>query len=175
VHAKRMKQVKTKMPLGYRYAPRKGSISAGMPLTKDDLVATLSAASDITIAADEIAGRGLPREVIDGLPPELRSGLQQWHAELHRWVSVGVERRERLVPLLRQLHKLVRAEHLTGAKFQIGDPVETPLGRGIVRDLLRDEDYDDRTYVVDGRIWPEDQLQPVAAVDQLADLHGTPE
>lgn len=164
---------------GYSYAPpHPSSAAAGQPpaATDAELLAELSNRSDTVLEAVDYIAAELPQSVLDNLPPELAEALGQWRSETLRWASAGSELMERLLPLLEKLGKRARVSALAEAKFEVGDPVETPHGRGIVRDLLSkpvwdDDDDDGRHYVVDGHIYAEDQLQPVAAVDRLGDVY----
>lgn len=177
--AKRMMKA-AKMPAGYSYGKqsRKGVLTARPRLpTEADLLSLMATAADIVRAADRFAEQGLPQPVLDGLPAELCTDLQRWCVEMRRWTAAGGNVRTQLAPLLQRLRNHVRASQLAEAKFQIGDPVETPHGRGIVRDLVTEEhvEGDDWQYSVDGGIYQEGELRPVAAVDRLGDLHEAAE
>lgn len=172
--AKMKRQYRQHLPVSAKYGG-KGSIAAGSPQSAEaDLRDALSEVAEILrLSAEQRAETDPP--ALDALPLELREGLQEWRSDLRKWAAAGEAVHGKLMPLLQQVHELVRTARLAGAKFQIDDPVETPHGRGVVRDVLTGLDgAGELHYAVDGHLYMEDQLQQVAAVDRLGDLHEEP-
>lgn len=157
---------------GMKYASQKGRIARtlGTP-TEDDLVRLLSTTIDVVNAMDELSERELPQSVIDGLPPLMRAELQRCRDEVRKWAADGGGLRDQLSPLLQQLQDRARAASLGSAKFKLGDVVDTPHGRGVVRDLMTENYSDgDVSYSVDGHVYSEEQIQAVTVVERLGDL-----
>ena len=155
-----------------QYAPQKGRIARALSApSEEDLIQLLSTTIDVVAAMDELSEREKPKAVIDGLPPQMQADFQRCCDAVRKWAADGGNLREQLSPLLQQLQDRARSSQLEAAKFEIGAVVDTPHGRGVVRDLMIENYSDgDVSYSVDGHIYSEDQLEAVTAVERLGDL-----